>query len=52
MDRIINNIQFDTKFYIHVKNIKNMQSTSYNFKICRQVNFFSGSCSYWLQLSL
>ena len=41
MDRIINNIQFDTKFYIHVKNIKNMQSTSYNFKICRQINFFS-----------
>ena len=31
---------------IHIRNIKNMQSNSWIFKIYSHVNFFSGSCRH------
>ena len=40
------------KFYMCIKNIKNMQFNDKIFKICNHVNLFSESCSLGLQLSL
>ena len=39
------------KFDMRIKNIKNMQSNDYIFKICSHVNFFSGNYSQ-LQTSM
>ena len=40
------------KFDMRIKNIKNMQSNDYIFKICSHVNFFSGNYSHQLQTSM
>ena len=40
MDQIINNILIDTKFDIHIKNIKNIQFNGYIYKRCNHVKFF------------
>ena len=46
MDRIVNNIRYEKKYNMHVKNIKSMQS---NIRFSKYV---VGVCDHYLQTSL